>query len=95
MEGNVILSIPKEEIPALRFPSQDVLQDQEAMALRQQRLEEASVRGNMLKDKVKLVLQTTEGPRMVETTVWNAGHSYISLKYGMKVPIRAILDVQA
>ena len=95
MEMNHIIQIAKEQIPSLRFPAQDVLHHPEAIAQRQQQLQEASFRGNTMKDKVRLVLQTIDGPREVETTVWNAGQEHVSLKYGMMVPVRAIMDVRA
>lgn len=50
--------------------------------------------GNGAKSKVKILFQTKEGIRLVNTTVWAATEDYILLKGGKAIPIDAILDIQ-
>lgn len=49
--------------------------------------------GNGAKSKVKIVFQTKEGIRMVNTTVWAATEDFILLKGGKAIPMDAILDI--
>jgi hypothetical protein len=49
--------------------------------------------GNGEKQKVKMVFETTEGPLMVETTIWEISDFHIELKGGIDVPIGCIREV--
>jgi hypothetical protein len=42
---------------------------------------------------VKMIFETTQGPIMVETTIWETSESYIELKSAIDVPICCIRSV--
>lgn len=86
--------IEKEAVLGLKFPAKDVLEDTESRQERRRKLEQARTLGNGYKTKVKILFQTVEGPRKVETTVWDASEDQILLKAGVWIPVHAILDVE-
>lgn len=58
-----------------------------------QQVNRAVLLGNGAKSKVKILFQTKEGIRVVNTTVWAATEDYILLKGGKAIPMDAILDI--
>ena len=87
-------TINKEEIKGkVRFPSVDVLVTKEAKEERKKKLDKAKLLGNGYKGKIKIIFNTEEGERMVETTVWATTDSTIQLKGDVSIPIHAIRDV--
>lgn len=85
--------IAKEDIEKLHFVKHDVLTDPKEQLHRKFLLEEATVLGNDYKQKVKIIFHTTEGIKVVETTVWALTDSHIELKAGKDIPINCISDV--
>lgn len=49
--------------------------------------------GNEFKGKTSITFETTEGPRLVETTVWSVTEGYLQLKGGTLIPISSVIDV--
>ena len=49
--------------------------------------------GNSSQGKVKIELQTVNGPIAVETTVWASTESCVTLKGGINIPYKFINDV--
>lgn len=86
--------IPKEEINRYKFVMNDVLQTDEERKIRQSQLEKAMILGNGYKGKIKIIFETQEGIKAVETTVWQTGQDNIMLKGGVNIPIRCIREVQ-
>lgn len=87
-------TINKEDIKGkVRFPTADALSTKEAREERKKKLEKAMLLGNGYKGKIKIIFNTEEGERMVETTVWATTDSTIQLKGDVSIPIHAIRDV--
>ena len=85
--------IPKEALHLYIFPKEDVLPNRSAQVYRYRCLEKAVILGNGSKGKVRIVFQTTAGPKMVETTVWGVAEDTIVIKNGDSIPVHAIRDV--
>ena len=87
--------INKEEVHHLQYPMEDVLTDKDDRSIRRYKLERALKLGNRYKSHVKIVIKGANN-RIVETeaTIWAVTDRHISLKSGMVVPIRRILDVK-
>ena len=88
-----IPQIEKEKIPQCHFVQHEVLHSQYEMELRKILLDEATLLGNGEKYKVRIVFETDEGPRMVQTTVWGTTNSHVELKGGITIPVNAIREV--
>lgn len=91
MENVYYTRIEKEAIPALTF-NKELEFDQHNDII--QRLEKATLLGNIHHSKVVIYFQDDEGYKKVETTVWATGTKFICLKGGMWIPISRILDVE-
>ncbi len=50
--------------------------------------------GNEFKGKTRITFETTQGPKIVETTVWSVAGGFLQLKAGMFLPLNSIIDVQ-
>lgn len=87
-------TINKEEIKGkVRFPSSDILSSREEREERKKKLDKAMLLGNGYKGKIKIIFETEEGQRVVETTVWATTDTTIQLKGDVSIPIHAIRDV--
>ena len=83
--------VQKEKIPNLSFHNEiDLDQDDDI----KQRLERATLLGNLYHSKVTIFFYDDEGPKKVETTIWATGTKFICLKGGVWIPISRITDVQ-
>lgn len=49
--------------------------------------------GNEYKGKSVITFETTQGPRSVETTIWNVTDQFVGLKSGMNIPLSSIIDI--
>lgn len=87
-------TINKEEIKGnVRFPGSDVLSSREEREERKKKLDKAMLLGNGYKGKIKIIFETEDGQRAVETTVWATTDTTIQLKGDVSIPIHAIRDV--
>ena len=87
--------IEKEELSNILFSKQDVIADPVKRRLRQIYLEKAERLGNAYHGKVKMTFMTESGKlMMVNTTIWSADQSYITLKGGVHIPTISIIDVE-
>lgn len=82
--------IPKEEVLKYRFINAPESHIDEF----KDKLEGALRLGNAFKSKTHLVFNTTDGPKKVETTVWNVSPDFIELKGGVIIPVQSLLDVE-
>ena len=85
--------VEKETLSNYHFVQHEVLNSQYEIDLRKILLEEAMILGNSEKYKVKIIFETTEGIRMVETTVWETTDAHVELKGGIEIPIWSIREV--
>ena len=85
--------IPKEHIPALRFPKQPlVIPDEQRRAI-MQKLADATRLGNAEHGKCRILFEDDEGLKAVETTIWTFDPDHIVLKYGMTIPVSRVVSV--
>jgi len=49
--------------------------------------------GNEFKGKTRIVFQTEDGPKIVETTVWSLTENYLQIKGGVLIPLKALLEI--
>lgn len=85
--------IEKESISALKFVNHEVLVDKDAIHHRKNELERATMIGNAHHGKIKLIFETMEGLKEVETTIWSTTEKYITLKGNVNIPVNAIKEV--
>ncbi|HLG02270.1 MAG TPA: hypothetical protein VI731_01665 [Bacteroidia bacterium] len=90
---NRALLIPKEVVAELHFPSKEVLSSPEEIKNRDSELNRALVLGNVDHNKVRILFIDSEGPKMVETTIWAVTEQRIILKSGMAIPINRITEI--
>ena len=88
--SNSATIIEKEEIVNLKFPKHEVLRTKDEIIQRRLDLERAMVLGNAEHGKMRITFETTDGVKAVETTVWAASDTEISLKGGVSIPVNAI-----
>lgn len=86
--------IDKEEIANMKFPQQGIIRAKGELEVLMRKLNEAMTLGNVHHSKIKIIFHDSEGLKAVETTVWVAGEDYITLKKGISIPIRNIVDVK-
>ncbi len=88
-----ISEIPKELIPYLHFPQEDVLETPEQKRERQMKLDKATTIGNLDHTKVAIIFRDVHNLKKVETTVWATTQDSIVLKKNAIIPIHRIYDV--
>ncbi|MDP2042860.1 MAG: hypothetical protein Q8S14_01380 [Algoriphagus sp.] len=89
-----ILTIEKENISNLSFSKAEVIPDPDGQKKRMADLYRSQTLGNLLHTKVKITFEAADQQiYMVDTTVWAVGNSFVSLKGGVFLPIRSILQV--
>jgi hypothetical protein len=82
------ISIPKEQVNALRFPKVEVLRQSEDVYRRRADLERAVMLGNVEKNKVRIVFE-------VETTIWSITDDRVILKGDGSIPVCRVHQVIA
>jgi hypothetical protein len=84
--------IEKEKVQYQTF-KQVQSTNQQHLSVIKNLIHRATILGNGFKNKAKIVFNTIEGEKEVETTIWEASDAGISLKGGAFIPISAIKDV--
>ena len=56
-------------------------------------LDYAARLGNEFKGKTTITFETTQGPRVVSTTVWSVADKFLQLKGGTTIPLNSVIDV--
>jgi hypothetical protein len=85
--------ISKEDISKYHFVHKEVLNTPEERRLRYANLSKAMILGNAHKSKVKIVFETEEGSKAVETTIWSTDENEVLLKGGVNIPMQSIREV--
>ncbi len=83
-------SIDKEKIEALKFPSNEVLTDKDAIKERESELNRALTLGNLEHTKIKIYFEDDMSKKIVETTVWGVTDKRVILKQGVVIPIHRV-----
>ena len=86
--------ICKEAVSELQFRTREVLNNKLDIEHRKRKLDRATVLGNILHNKVKIIFEDNAGIKQVETTIWAVGDKNIVLKYGLTIPIHSIYDIR-
>lgn len=86
--------VQKEEIESLIFPAESIKRTEQQAKELHKKLQNAMSLGNLHHAKIKIIFEDSEGLKEVHTTVWSADETYISLKKGVSIPVRRIVDVQ-
>lgn len=87
------ITIPKEQITAHILTKSEKSFDNSFLQLLKDEFYRAMLIGNTSRSKVKIELQTINGPVAVETTVWASTESCITLKGGINIPYEYINSV--
>ncbi|MGB0430115.1 MAG: hypothetical protein ACPGLV_06540 [Bacteroidia bacterium] len=82
--------VEKEIIETLKFPSGEVLVDDNKIETRKKELKKALSLGNLNKVKVKITFEDDECLKQVDTTIWAITEKNIVLKAGRIIPIHRI-----
>lgn len=87
-------AIRKEDVTRYEFSAYHMNRPEFEVRELNRKLYLAMLLGNNFQNKVKIVFNTIDGLREVMTTVWAATETYIILKSGVFIPVRAIADVE-
>lgn len=93
MEQNMYTQIKKEQILLQQFVLDEVLSDQDQISKRKQKLSHAIKLGKLFYEKVRIVFETSEGPKSVIERIWEASSKYVILKGGMIIPLCCIKEI--
>jgi hypothetical protein len=85
--------IPKEQLGAHQLTPSSHSSNSSFLSKLKEDLYKAMLIGNSSQGKVKIELQTVNGPIAVETTVWASTESCVTLKGGINIPYKFINDV--
>lgn len=88
-----IVTVAKEQVNDLRFPSSEVLKNGDDIRKRRMDLERALALGNLEKSKVRIIFEDDGGLKMVDTTIWSLTDERVILKGDMAIPMRRIHQV--
>lgn len=83
-------TIEKENIEALKFPSNEVLTDENLIEERNSELTRALSLGNLEHTKIKIYFEDDQSRKLVETTVWGVTDKRVILKQGVVIPINRV-----
>lgn len=90
-----ITLVQKEQLKAVRFQKLEVLPEKPLRQNRQYKLNRAMILGNIDHNKVNIIFKTEDGSlQQVETTIWAVSEDHITLKGGVSIPVRAIIDLE-
>jgi len=94
--ANNVKIVQKEELGGFKFSKIDVLSnDADRKKLRSIYLKKAEILGNNYKGKVKLTFaDDADNIYAVETTVWVYSEEFVSLKGGVNIPTKSIIDIE-
>mgnify|MGYP006299705381 CR=1 len=88
-----IVKIEKEQISSLQFRKSENLDNSPERLSLKKKLHDGMVLGNLHKGKVRIIFNTAEGYREVETTIWAKTENQILLKGGVFIPIESVVDL--
>ena len=94
METTLPEPIEKEVITELSFKDEEILTCNTKIKSRTDNLYNAMILGNGQRNKVKIVFDSHEGLKQVETTIWATTEKNIILKGGVVIPVNSIRDVR-
>ncbi|WP_435622565.1 hypothetical protein [Flagellimonas sp.] len=93
MENPNIITIDKESVPFLTFPTEDVFDKKQERSRRCTSLFKAMRLGNLERHKVSILFKDDIGMKRVETTIWGVTNKRVILKKAINLPINRVLSV--
>jgi len=89
-----IITVQKEQINSIKFFPHEVITEKVHKKILLSDLNRALILGNTDHNKVTIVFKDEGGVLLqVITTIWAVTESYIVLKGGTNIPIKAIADI--
>lgn len=90
-----IHKISKEQLGSINFHKGEVLYEKPQRQWRLHNLRRALVLGNIEHNHANIIFKTEDGSlQQVEATIWAVSDEFISLKGGVFIPGRAIVDLE-
>jgi len=86
--------VQKEFVRFLKLNLDEVLDNQNEIEVRKNKLCKALILGNINKHKVKIYFKDDYTLNLVETTVWGLTDKRVILKSGVVIPINRIIYVK-
>ena len=93
MIASAAIKIEKEFITNYTFTDGQSNISAEQQKQNSKKLFRAMLLGNGFHNKVKILFTTTQGLRMVETTVWAYTERFVMLKGGVFIPVESVVEV--
>ncbi len=87
-------TIEKEKIENLKFPSTEVLIDEDKIKERRAELDRALSLGNLEHTKIRIYFEDDTSCKVVDTTVWGVTDKRVILKQGVVIPIHRVHSVK-
>jgi hypothetical protein len=94
-ETNKIKSADIAELNNLMFSDREILESKESILNRLNSLKHAQKVSMSYKLKSKIFFETSDGPRYIESTIWNINPTHVELIAGVSIPINCIWEVHS
>lgn len=94
MDISNFVHIEKEDVAALNFPKEEILESKDAISIRRADVHRANKLGNLEHHKVKIYFVDETGNKMVHTTIWAATDEVIVLKQHVTIPTNRIVKLE-
>lgn len=82
--------IDKEDIAFLKFPAEEVLEEDTEIRTRLGEINRALALGNLEHSKIQIFFEDNDTKYKVDTTVWAVTDKNVVLKQGVMIPIHRI-----
>ena len=82
--------IDKEDIALLKFPAEEVLEEDTEIKTRLGEINRALALGNLEHSKIQIFFEDNDTKYKVDTTVWAVTDKNVVLKQGVMIPIHRI-----
>ncbi len=86
--------IRKEEIPQLKFNSEEILESKASRDNRVKLLQKARLLGNVYKQKVIICFKDMYAAKHTIATVWHTDEKHVCLKGGAIIPVNRIYKIE-
>ncbi|MEX0813508.1 MAG: hypothetical protein WD048_14915 [Chitinophagales bacterium] len=93
MENLMINKIEKEQVKELEFFKENTQRNKIERKKIHNLLYMGMLLGNSYRHKVKIIFESMDGRKMVETTIWATTENNVILKGGTTIPVSAIVDI--
>lgn len=91
---NEFILIEKEMVSNLKFPLEEILNDEIEISKRNINFELANSLGNLEHHKIKIYFCDNIGKKMINTTIWSLTDTSILLKKNVIIPKNRIIKLE-